>query len=496
MQPYAWQPRINLAVGFESETENRMDSDLGVPDSIVAFDNSQGDSVQGTLVRHDRNSCVLEVYNPYSIVQLSEVLNNVRIRRGDRNVYTGRAVVTNLVNTGIMVMVSASLVDPWSDVNDIVPGPQLQREVANFVDNWSTANRQLRKSYQSCVSDARNFLEELNRWVDHSEAILAAHDQSSSSDLLLEFVQDVDSQVIGTLNELFGRFEEEARAVPEEDLLIHKAFARRELHPLMLCAPFMHRAFNKPLGYAGDYLMVDMILRSPYEGPTSYAKVLNKATLRTDTAEAHRNRIVELTQLLENEARRASELRRPIRVLNIGCGPAVELQRFLAKSWLSDKVDLTLVDFNEPTLEFAEAKLREIAGEHSRKTTMQFVHRSVHELLKQALRAQDDSEEKYDLVYCAGLFDYLTDKVCSRLTQLFYRWLHPGGAVMVTNVHADQPVRGFMEHLQEWSLVLRNEQQMVGLVPGLPLERIYVDMTGANVFMLLRCPGEGAEEPH
>ena len=476
-----------------------MTSDLGVPDSIVAFDNSQGASVQGTLVRLDRNSCVLEVYNPYSIVQLSEVLSNVRIRRGDRNVYTGRAVVTNLVNTGIMVMVSASLVDPWSDVNDIEPGPRLQREVASFVDNWSVANRQLRQSYQSCVSDARNFLEELNRWVDHSETILAVRDQSSSPDILLEFVQDVDSQVTGKLNELFGRFEDEARAVPEEDLLVHKSFARRELHPLMLCAPFMHRAFNKPLGYAGDYLMVDMILRSPYEGPTSYAKIVNTVALRTDTAEAHRNRIIELTQLLENEARRASELRRPLRVLNIGCGPAVELQRFIGKSWLSDKVDLTLVDFNQPTLEFVETKLREIAREHSRTTKMQFVHRSVHELLKQASRSKDTSEkdaadEKYDLVYCAGLFDYLNDKVCSRLTQLFYRWLNPGGAVMVTNVHADQPVRGFMEHLQEWSLVLRNERQMVDLVPDHPQERVYVDKTGANVFLLLRCPENDAEE--
>ena len=67
---------------------------------------------------------------------------------------------------------------------------------------------------------------------------------------------------------------------------------------------------------------------------------------------------------------------------------------------------------------------------------------------------------------------------------------------MVTNVHADQPVRGFMEHLQEWSLVLRNEQQMADLVPTHPQERIYVDKTGANVFMLLRCPGEGAEESY
>lgn len=469
-----------------------MASDLGVPDSIVAFENSQGESVQGTLVRLDRNSCVLEVYNPYSIVQLSEVLRNVRIRRGDRNVYTGRAVVTNLVNTGIMAIVSASLVDPWSDVNEMVPGPQLRQEVADFVNDWSASNRKLRDSYQSCVSDARNFLEELNRWVDHSETILAVRDQAASSDLLLEFVQDVDSQVSGTLGELFERFEEEARAVPEDDLLVHKSFARRELHPLMLCAPFMHRAFNKPLGYAGDYLMVDMILRSPYEGQTSYAKIVNTIALRTDTAEAHRNRIIELTDLLENEARRASQLRRPLRILNIGCGPAVELQRFIAKSWLADQVDLTLIDFNGPTLEFAETKLREVAREHSRSTKMRFVHRSVHELLKQASRTQESPVKTYDLVYCAGLFDYLNDKVCSRLTQLYYRWLNPGGAVMVTNVHADQPVRGFMEHLQEWNLVLRNEKQMMALAPDHPHERVYVDKTGANVFLLLRCPEDEA----
>ena len=161
---------------------------------------------------------------------------------------------------------------------------------------------------------------------------------------------------------------------------------------------------------------------------------------------------------------------------------------------MSDKTDLTLIDFNEPTLEFAETKLRQIARENSRTTSMQFVHRSVHDLLKQASRSQDAPEEKYDLVYCAGLFDYLNDKVCSRLTQLFFRWLNPGGAVMVTNVHADQPVRGFMEHLQEWSLVLRNERQMMDLAPDRPQERVYADKTGANVFLLLRCPDDAVEE--
>ena len=51
--------------------------------SLVTFRNSQGESARGTLLKLDRTTAVFEVYNPYSIVQLSEVLNQLVIRRGD-----------------------------------------------------------------------------------------------------------------------------------------------------------------------------------------------------------------------------------------------------------------------------------------------------------------------------------------------------------------------------------------------------------------------------
>ncbi|MEZ6096587.1 MAG: class I SAM-dependent methyltransferase [Pirellulaceae bacterium] len=465
-----------------------MQESTPLSDNIISFKNSQGERVQGTVVRLDRNSVVAEVYNPYSIVQLSEVLNELRIRRGDRDVYMGRAVVTNLVNTGIMVNVSASLVDPWSDVNDIVPGPELRAEVAKFVGDWETAHNRLRPDFQVCVTNAKDFLEELNRWMDHSETLLGIRNANASADLLNDFVADVDHSVGNKLVELFAQFEEESEKIEPDDVWLHKAFARRELHPLMLCSPFMHRSFTKPLGYAGDYMMVDMILRDPYEGNTSYAKVVNTITLRSNTAIAHRNRIVELTQLLERESRRMSALRRPLRVLNIGCGPAIEIQRFLANSWLSDQTEFELVDFNKPTLEFAERRIREVAAQHGRKTEIEFVQRSVHELLKQAAKEKNQPTGKYDLVYCAGLFDYLNDKICGRLVRLFYHWLSPGGLVFVTNVHESQPIKGFMEYLQEWNLVLRNNEGMKNLAPDLGYENLYQDSTGANVFLSIRKP--------
>ena len=80
--------------------------------SLVTFKNSQGEAARGTLLKFERTTVVFEVYNPYSVVQLSEVLSDLTIRRGDEPIYQGRAIVSNLVNTGLMLIVSARFIDP------------------------------------------------------------------------------------------------------------------------------------------------------------------------------------------------------------------------------------------------------------------------------------------------------------------------------------------------------------------------------------------------
>lgn len=464
----------------------KTDEHVRTPESLIVFRNSQGTEAQGTLMRLSRNTVVFEVYNPYSIVQLSEVLSDLRIRRGDRATYTGRAVVTNLVSTGLVLIVSASLVDPWSDLIDLAPGPQLRDEVQGFAEDWKLTNRQLRPEYQVSVSNLRNFLEELSRWLEHGEMVAGISEPSTPPDRITEFVSDVDSMVSPTLDELFGKFEDAARQVSDDELAVHKTFARREIHPLMMCSPFMHRTFTKPLGYAGDYEMVNMILRNRWEGNTSYAKVVNSIPLRTDTAQAHRNRIDKLAELLGAEGRRVNESGRKLRVLNVGCGPAADVKQFLENDLLSDRAEIELLDFNQETLDYAESQISAAIRSHDRRTVVKYTHQSVHQLLKQAASRKVDWEPSYDFVYCAGLFDYLNDRICGRLLKLFYSWTKPEGLVLATNVHPRESAKAFMEHLQEWTLVLRDEQQMLGLASELGRQEVFTEATGANVFLSIR----------
>ena len=74
---------------------------------------------------------------------------------------------------------------------------------------------------------------------------------------------------------MFERFETVAARIEPELQPAHRAFGQRQLHPHLLCAPFIHRTYTKPLGYAGDYEMMNMIVRNGLEGNSLYAKLTN-----------------------------------------------------------------------------------------------------------------------------------------------------------------------------------------------------------------------------
>ena len=454
-------------------------------DSVVLFSNSQGDSGQGTLVHLTRNLAVFEVYNPYSLVQLSEVLQDVRILRGEVVYYRGRAVVSNLVSTGILLIVSASLIDPWSELAAFAPGKGLREEVSRFVREWDAGHR-LRPSYQLAVSNLRTFLAEVSRWLGQVQTFTNGDRPEPSTDYEREFFVDVEASLAPKLDELFTTFEQEASRVPPEETMLHKAFARRELHPLTLCSPFVHRTYTKPLGYGGDYVMVNMMLENRVQGANVYAKIIDAAHLRAPPAVAHRNRISMLVEVLRAEAQRVASRGRPLRVLNVGCGPAAEVERLIRDDPLSESCEFDLLDFSEETICYARDRISQVTRDTGREPKLKFIHKSVHELLRDAHKASESTPPRYDLIYCAGLFDYLQDGVCKRVMELFCRQAEEGGLVLVTNVHPSNPSRYNMEHVLEWHLVYRDESAMLRLVPTGANGDTRTDPTGINVFLEVR----------
>ena len=92
--------------------------------------------------------------------------------------------------------------------------------------------------------------------------------------------------------------------------------------------------------------------------------------------------------------------------------------------------------------------------------------------------------DHYDLVYSAGLFDYLPDRVCIALLTCLKNLLAPNATLLVANFLEGIGDRGYMECCMDWWLTYRTEDSMraLGLAAGLHPE-ISLDSGNQIVYM-------------
>lgn len=473
-------------------SKSDMDLTSETSQSVITCRNSQGTELTANLLRIKRYSVVFEVYNPYSILQLSEVLSDFRIMASRRLLYHGKAVVSNLLNTGIVLVCEAMLDEGWVEVDFLsgvsgsaAPGRgDLASQFSSFMGEWKSGNK-VHDPFKLVVADLASMLSGVQHWLTGIDVGIRTTVTRRRDDLEHEIFSGIETRVVEEVLPSMERFEDVSKEVGEAEVAVHKSYVRRELHPIVLCSPFLYRTYTKPLGYAGDYEMVNMMLRNPYEGSSAFAKLLNFALLNTEPVVAHRNRIDFLINKLRTECKRRVS-RGKTRVFNLACGPAMEIQRFLRECEESDLAEIDLLDFNSETLEYTRERIQEAKMAGGRETQVRYFQRSVHQLLRAATQGGEDEFTNYDVVYCAGLFDYLSQRVCKRLVELFCTMVRPGGIVIVTNVADSNPRKAWMEYVMEWNLIYRGTEEMNDLIPdGIRLRNsnVEADATGVNLFL-------------
>lgn len=466
-----------------------------IKDSLVLFKTRQGAVYRATLLRLTRYLVAFENYDPDIVLRASEVLNDCRILIQDRTVYSGRGVVRNQLGVGLKTICEVTLDEAaWIDLtpaSEWVRNGRLGGEFGQFIQEWQRTYK-VRSDYKVIIADMHSFLSELRLFLDQVELSVKAAVLREQSKLEEEACEQLSHRVTTCVNALFERFEAIAQELDEALRPAHQNYMRRHLHPLVLCAPFANRTYHKPLGYAGDYEMVNMIVRNRHEGESLYAKVVNTWFLRQPPAEAHRNRVDYLAKVLSEETLRACRMHRPIRIFNMACGPAREVQKLISESPLSDQLRLTMLDFNEETLQYVRSTLDDLKNRHGRLFSVEYLKKSVHQILKESGSSKAaERRNGYDVVYCAGLFDYLSNPVCHRLMNLMYEWLSPGGLLLVTNVEPSNPLRNGMEHLLDWHLIYRTAQELRHLLPTKADQDVCcvrTDSTGVNLMLEVRKP--------
>lgn len=265
------------------------------------------------------------------------------------------------------------------------------------------------------------------------------------------------------------------RLPSEWNALVASVVAPHGIRALLHEEPFTRHAFEKPRGYPGDAALLDLIYRDvPFGGEmTRLGAQLYAWSADGAAMQSVRERRLILAALID---RIAAERSRP-RVLSLACGHLREAQRSAAVCTGAIE-EIVAVDQDEQSLELVR---REQAA--NRVTT---VRASIRRMLVDPKVYGD-----FDLIYSAGLSDYLEDAVTRQLTSSMFAALRPGGTLLVANFAPSLRETGYMEAMMEWKLIYRDEADVARFSADLPAEQVREqtitrDLCGNVVYLTVR----------
>lgn len=224
----------------------------------------------------------------------------------------------------------------------------------------------------------------------------------------------------------------------------------------------------KPHGYAGDFEIIDRIYQhwiSPDPQLAKWDECFH--TLAAPCAVRNRKDYFQ-SWLRQWEERNNSH---EIRVLNIGCGPCRDVFEYLDNHHNSRAV-FECVDHESKAIAYAKG------------VCQSFLDRIEFQQAN-AFRYQPACPP--DLIWSAGLFDYLNDRLATLLLRRLWRWLPSGGELVIGNFSPANSTRDWMELMGGWKLHHRNETDLATLAQqaGIPDNAIQIKCEPEKVNLFL-----------
>ncbi len=300
-----------------------------------------------------------------------------------------------------------------------------------------------------------------------------------------ELLQRYIPVVTQFLDKAYASLTEVDGSLAQHDRQACIAYHRMLVQPFFLQSQFVRRALDKPLGYAGDYVVNEMLFANKVEGSSLLARLLTYYALNNGPAKAHRGRMPWAHDHIRRQVCNAGK--RPIQILSFACGPEHVLREFAAQGGVCE---ITLCDHDSRALEYCRREFKKIAHKTGTNLPIHYVELSATTLLKDptavSFLQQPIVEGSYDVILVLGLLDYLPEQAVTNFMDILVTLLRPGGVMLLTNVHRSNLWRSFMEYVGEWRLLYRDEVEFHNLMIGAP-ERfktttMITDDTGVNLY--------------
>lgn len=229
-------------------------------------------------------------------------------------------------------------------------------------------------------------------------------------------------------------------------------------------------SFIKPYGYAGDFCIIDKIYSYHTSSHPNY-KAWDQYFHQLPVVQAVRNR----KQFFKNLMHEKVKSGKKIQLLNIASGPARDLYEFLNECKDQDKLFTTCVEMDQNAIDFAS----ELCKDYSKKILF-------HQ--KNFFRFQTD--QKFDVIWSAGLFDYFNDKLFVAALKKMAGFCNKKAEIVIGNFGIYNPNRAYMEIFGDWYLMHRSEEELYMLAQqaGFRPDQLSIDRepNGINLFLRIQ----------
>lgn len=390
------------------------------------------------------------------INHLPEVGQRVNVLLGvpEYPLFEGKGEIARIEPRPIGANLGVRIVDRCIDISQIVTRYQ-KFLIQTDLDTWEMLEADVSPAYRQLCADMLHLLRSYRAALDRFEA--TNPDPGTASDMLAACVE----RVLPRWRKFWQCGNELVKATMDPGSPAWRAAKRYTelvLTPDFLVGASWRRAYQKPLGYPGDFELMNMIYDWKLEGERLFDKLVHRIGL--DFGECIATRMIMMRQTIAEVASSAGPS--AARITSLGCGPAREVIDYLKAPALPRKLEVTLIDQDHSALSQAyERSLPEVMR-HKAQATVSCLHASFSQLL--AAGELVGNLPTQDMIYSVGLIDYLTSRRAKALIKSLYQHLAPGGRLVVGNMKSGlKSTLWPLEFITDWSLNYRDEADMLEL---------------------------------
>lgn len=358
-------------------------------------------------------------------------------------------------------------------------------ELVGDIDFERSSEQNIPAFVKKAVLEVKDWLEILQTACNNLEGRLDWEDPEVTS--VQAKIADVIGEWLGReLPSLYSSLAKQMAELSETEIRASIGYFRKKLRHLVYQSPIADRAYRKPLGYAGDYQMMNIIYDSGVTGSTLFSKCMHRYFVTETASKAVRNRAHFLRDKIINVLHHQNPARSPKKILSVACGPARELELALMQAPEVREInhEFQLLDQDTNALQHAQKRLMIASRKLNHKFNVKFLNLAIKNIIVRGL-----PEDGYDLIYSAGLFDYFSDPVAAMAAEKLFKSVKPGGTLIIGNFDIKNPSQTVMELVLDWELIYRSSEQLLKLFSHLP-GTLKVEEEGekVNLFCVIQKP--------